>query len=245
MTTFEGKEASELVQGVWIVEIAEMHAMRRADINRIKQFLSQQSDRYRAAYARHVKECPRTCVFFGTSNNREYLIDTTGNRRFWPVDVGRVEPVKSVFHGLDTEVDQIWAEAVVGWKLGEPLYLSGAAEEQAKEEQESHREQSPLEGLVQEFMERSVPEDWSYWDLNRRRVYWSGFMQGDITTVPRDRICAMEIWCEVLGKEPGAMRNSDAREINALIERQPGWRRCDGPKRFGYCKVQRGFERNG
>lgn len=241
MTTFEGKEASELVQGVWIVEIAEMHAMRRADINRIKQFLSQQSDRYRAAYARHVKECPRRCVFFGTSNNREYLVDTTGNRRFWPVDVGLAAPSKSVFRDLDGEIDRIWAEAVVCWRLGESLFLTGAVEDAAKAEQESHREQSPLEGLIQEFLARSVPADWAHWDLIRRRMYWAGGVQGDIPVTPRDRICAMEVWCEVMDKEPGTMKNSDAREINALIERQPGWTRYPKPMKCGYCSVQRGF----
>lgn len=243
MTTFEGKEASELVQGVWIVEIAEMHAMRRADISRIKQFLSQQSDRYRAAYARNVKDCPRRCVFFGTSNNREYLRDTTGNRRFWPVDVGTAAPKKRIFRDLDEEVDQIWAEAVADWQLGEPLYLSGALEEAALSEQESHFEQSPLEGLVQEFLSRPVPLDWMHWDLGRRRMYWAGALQGEIPTEPRARVCAMEIWCEVMDKEPGDMRNGDAREINALIARQPGWARYGGPLRFGYCKLQRGFVR--
>lgn len=244
MTTFEGKEASELVQGVWIVEIAEMHAMKRVDINRIKQFLSQQSDRYRAAYARHVKECPRRCVFFGTSNNREYLVDTTGNRRFWPVDVGAQPPTKNVFRELDAEVDQIWAEAVISWQLGEPLFLSGDVEEAAKAEQESHREQSPLEGLIQEFLDRPVPDDWLHWDLNRRRMYWSDALQGEVKTVPRDRVCAMEVWCEVLRKEPGDMRNADAREINALIDRQLGWKKYGKPSRFGYCNLQRGFFRD-
>lgn len=242
MTTFEGKEASELVQGVWIVEIAEMHAMRRADINRIKQFLSMQADRYRAAYARHVKECPRCCVFFGTSNNREYLVDTTGNRRFWPIDVGVQAPNKNVFSAPDAEIDLIWAEAVAYWRLGEPLYLTGAVEGEAKEEQERHREQSPLEGLIQEYLERPVPEYWQHWDLQKRRMYWSG-NPGEGGTVPRDRICAMEIWCEVMNREPDAMRNADAREINAIIERQPGWTRYGKAMKFGYCKVQRGFVR--
>lgn len=245
MTTFEGKEASELVQGVWIVEIAEMHAMRRADINRIKQFLSQQSDRYRAAYARHVKECARRCVFFGTSNNREYLVDTTGNRRFWPVDVGLTPPTKNVFRDLDGEIDQIWAEAVFSWRLGETLYLTGDVEEDAKAEQESHREQSPMEGLIQEFLERPVPEDWIHWELGRRRMYWAGAVHGETPVVSRDRVCAMEVWCEVLQKEPGDMRNADAREINALIDRQPGWKKYGKPMRFGYCNLQRGFTKEG
>lgn len=110
--TFEGKEASELLQGVWLVEISELDAFRRTDVSRIKQFLSQRADRFRAAYGRHVKEMPRRCVFFGTTNTGDYLQDKTGNRRFWPVDVGRRPPVKSVWKDLDDELDQLWAEAV-------------------------------------------------------------------------------------------------------------------------------------
>ena len=127
-------------------------------------------------------------------------MDTTGNRRFWPVDVGLTTPVKSVFADLDKESDQIWAEAVASWRMGESLYLTGGVGEDAKAEQESHREQSPLEGLIQEFLERPVPLDWQQWDLNKRRMYWAGANQGDTPTAPRDRICAMEVWCEVMDK---------------------------------------------
>ena len=80
--TFEGKEASELLQGVWLVEVSELDAFRRTDVARIKQFLSLRADRFRAAYGRHVKELPRCCVFFGTTNTSDYLQDRTGNRRF-------------------------------------------------------------------------------------------------------------------------------------------------------------------
>ena len=71
--TFEGKEASELLQGVWLVEVAELDAFRRTDVSRIKQFLSLRYDRYRAAYGRNVKELPRCCVFFGTCNVSDFL----------------------------------------------------------------------------------------------------------------------------------------------------------------------------
>ena len=70
--TFEGKEASELLQGVWLVEVSELDAFRRTDVSRIKQFLSLRADRFRAAYGRNVKELPRTCIFFGTTNTAEY-----------------------------------------------------------------------------------------------------------------------------------------------------------------------------
>ena len=243
LRTFEGKEASELIQGVWIVEIGELGAMRRDDVNHIKQFLSQQTDRYRAAYARNVKECPRCCVFFGTSNDSEYLRDKTGNRRFWPIDV--VQPArKGVFTELESEVDQLWAEAVAYWQIGEPLYLEGAVAAQAHEEQEGHRERSPMEGLIQDFIEKPIPKDWNNWELPRRLAYWAnGIREEDASLVPRDRVCAIEVWVEALGNDKRNARRQDIGEINAILAALPGWTRMPGPARFGCWALQRGFSR--
>ena len=241
--TFEGKEASELLQGVWLVEISELDAFRRTDVSRIKQFLSLRADRFRAAYGRHVKELPRACIFFGTTNTSEFLQDTTGNRRFWPVDVGVQPQTKSVWKKLDSEIDQIWAEAFARWQAGEPLYLSGAAEEDAKAKQEEHREASSREGIIRDFLNRNVPEDWNRWPLDKRHIYWSGNMHGEIQTVPRQRVCAAEIWCEVLHGAIKDMRQTDTREINAIIAATPGWERAQTTSRFGPYGVQRGYTR--
>ena len=241
--TFEGKEASELLQGVWIVEISELDAFRRTDVARIKQFLSLRSDRFRAAYARHVKEMPRCCVFFGTTNTGDYLRDRTGNRRFWPVDVGKHPAAKSVWKELPAEVDQLWAEAVARWRLGETLYLAGELETAAKVQQEDHRETSAREGLIMEFLERPVPKDWSSWSLDRRRMFWGGNVQGDLELVPRQRVCALEIWCELLDGQKKDLKNSDTAEINGILESLEGWKRTATPRKFGYCGSQRGFER--
>ncbi len=241
--TFEGKEASELVQGVWIVELGELEAFNKSEIGRIKQFLSQQEDIYRAAYGRHVGRHPRRCVFFGTSNNGEYLRDKTGNRRFWPIDVGVQTRSKSVFRDLDDEIDQLWAEAVTCWRLGEPLYLSGEIEAQALQEQEAHRETSAREGLIIEFVNREVPDDWQKWDLQRRLMYWQGGVKDGGRTVPRTRVCALEVWCEVFGGGFKDIKYTDAAEINAVIGGIPGWERLKNGAQFGYCKLQRGFEK--
>ncbi|GHU94405.1 hypothetical protein FACS1894208_05420 [Clostridia bacterium] len=239
--TFEGKEASELLQGVWIIEISELDAFRRTDVARIKQFLSLRADRFRAAYGRHVKELPRPCVFFGTTNTKDFLQDTTGNRRFWPVDVGEITPKKNVWKDLRDEVDQIWAEAFVYWQMGETLYLSGDVEDDAKVKQEEHREASTYEGITLDFIAKPVPEDWETWKLDRRRMYWSGGLQGEIKTVPRDRVCAAEVWCEALGGLPKDLNKGIAREINGAIEQQPEWQRANNALKFGPHGAQRGF----
>lgn len=243
--TFEGKEASELVQGVWLVEIGELEAFNKSEIGRIKQFLSQCEDIFRAAYGRHVGWYPRRCVFFGTSNNGEYLRDKTGNRRFWPVDLASQPPTKDVFHALEDEVDLLWAEAVVRWRLGEPLYLSGDLTKIAYEEQENHRERSPREGLIREFVERDVPDDWLRWPLEQRRMYWADSVSLDeIDIAPRERVCALEVWCEALNGDPKHMKYADAVEINAAIASIEGWKRLKKTARFGYCGAQKGFQKD-
>lgn len=241
--TFEGKEASELLQGVWLVEVSELDAFRRTDVSRIKQFLSLRADRFRAAYGRNVKELPRTCIFFGTTNTAEYLQDTTGNRRFWPIDTGEQRHTKSVWRDLDPEIDQLWAEAYVRWQAGEPLYLTGAIEEDAKAKQEEHREASSREGIVREFMERPVPDDWSKWPLDKRRMFWGGVTMGSDSPhlVPRDRICALEVWCEAFGGNIKEMKNTDTRELNAIMAATPGWQKSAGTLHFGPYGTQRGF----
>ena len=83
----------------------------------------------RQAYGRRTNKYPRRCGFFGTSNEEEFLKDMTGNRRFWPVDVGVHPEKKSVWQDLPQEVDQIWAEAYTYWILGEPLYMTKEEEQ--------------------------------------------------------------------------------------------------------------------
>ena len=241
--TFEGKEASELLQGVWLVEIGELDAFRKTDVACIKQFLSLRSDRFRAAYGRHVKELPRCCVFFGTTNTSDYLRDRTGNRRFWPVDVGLAPAAKSVWTDLPGEIDQLWAEAMVRWQTGEPLFLKGEIEAAAKAAQEAHREVNTREGIILDFLERPVPEDWQNWPLDRRRMFWGGAVQGGVKLVPRDRVCALEVWCEALDGKQRDMRYSDTAEINSIIEASALWERARGSLRFGYCGKQRGFQK--
>lgn len=243
--TFEGKEASELLQGVWLVEVAELDAFRRTDVSRIKQFLSVTSDRYRAAYGRNVKEFPRRCVFFGTCNVSDFLQDTTGNRRFWPVDVGIQPIIRHAWDLTEDEINQIWAEAMIYWRLGEPLYLSGEVAEAARQYQEAHREVSSNEGTITEFIEREVPSDWLQWPLEKRRDYWAGACKGqDIKTVPRDRICPLEIWCELFNR-PNNMPRNEGTDIRRILDSLPNWKRTDNGYRFGpgSYQNQRGYTR--
>ena len=228
--TFEGKDASELLQGVWLVEVAELDAFRRTDVACIKQFLSLRVDRYRAAYGRNVKEYPRRCIFFGTCNQMEFLQDTTGNRRFWPVDVGVAfspQTRRSVFKDLTDEViTQVWAEAKIRYQMGEELYLSGDLDAIAQKAQEEHRESAAQEGMIIDFLDRPIPSDWITWPIARRRDYWAGAVKkDDLTLVPRDRVCAIEVWTELFNKNPADVKKVETAMVNAIISRQPDWKR--------------------
>lgn len=243
LTTFEGKEAAELIQGTWINEVGELTAMTRQETNAVKQFLSKTHDIYRAAYGRTTDKYPRRCVFFGTSNEDEFLKDSTGNRRFWPVDVGVCPTKRSVWEELPREVDQIWAEAYTYWLLGEPLYLSKEEEKLAEEMQESHREESGKEGTIREFLEKPVPVNWDKMNLSARKMFLSGGLKGEMDLVPRSKTCAAEIWTECFGGNIGYMKRTDSMEINNILSGMKGWQKIKTPREFGPHGQQRGFER--
>lgn len=239
--TFEGKDAVESIQGRWIVELGEMTGYSRSGTNSIKQFLSRTSDFFRMPFGRRAAEYPRKCVFFGSCNEYEFLRDLTGNRRFWPVDVGGIKPEKSIWVDLPEEVDQIWAEAVQRFRDGETLYLPPELEDIAKAAQDGHRETNVREGLIQAFVRKPVPKNYSTMSLNARRIFWGGAVEDKGELVQRDRVCALEVWCECLDGDPKFMKRSDAREINQILANLEGAKRTENALRFGYCGVQRGF----
>lgn len=223
LRTFGDKEAMETIQGTWINEIPEMQAMNKADIGAVKAFLTKTSDYYRAAYGRYTADRARQCVFFGTTNSKDCLTDPTGGRRFWVLDIDQRPRVKDVWTQLDGERDQLWAEAVFRWKQGESLHLPKEIEAVAREVQEEHRQRNPWEGIIADFVAKPVPTDWSRWTMERRQMFWGGNAKYEGDLVPRERVCAVEIWCEALGKQKGDLSKANSREINDLLERMPGW----------------------
>ena len=242
LVTFEGKEAAELIQGRWLIEVGELSGMTKSETNTVKQFLSKTDDIYREAYGRRTAQFPRKCVFFGTTNDTEYLKDPTGGRRFWPVDANAEKATKSVFRDLPTEVDNIWAEAFAFWQLGEPLYLSKNVEKMARKQQEDHREVSAKAGTVMEFINKRIPIDWDSYTLDQRRAYWSfdyKSYRGNLTK--RDRVCAAEVWTECFNKEISASKRQDMMEINGILRGMEELTYNKKSMRFGCHGIQRGF----
>lgn len=243
ITTISGKEGYEALHGSWIVEMAELTATRKQEVESIKQFISKREDRYRKAYARRVSDNPRQCVFFGTTNDSEFLRDYTGNRRFWPVDTDRDKRKKSIFKDLDDDIrDQLWAEAVVRFKEHEPLFLESKLESEALEMQEKYTYRSTKEGLIQDYLETKLPTEWNDMNIYERTIW----LEGDHTDgkILRDRVCVLEIWCELFNGTKSNLSNADSREINGILERLPGWSKAPNPIRINkeYGK-QRAYRR--
>ncbi len=139
------KDAADYVSGKWMIEIAEMHCMQKASAPVLKQFITRQVEEYRPSYGRHEVHRPRQCIFVGTTNEREYLTDSTGNRRFLPVAVKKVEADK-----LTADRDQLWAEAVHLYKAGTNWWPEEEFEEKfIKPQQEERMITDPWQELIE------------------------------------------------------------------------------------------------
>ena len=221
-TTMQGKDAYEQVQGVWIMEVGELAGMRKAEAETIKLYISKQVDRFRPAYGRRLQEFPRQCVFIGTTNETQFLRDTTGNRRFWVVDTPN-DPTHDMWDELTSEtVKQIWAEAVEIYKAGEKLYLPKSLEKVAREVQESYEEENPRAGIVADYLEKLLPTNWGEMDSYTRREWLeSGSEQG---FVKRKTVCTLEIWVEAFGGNPDRIDRYGAKEIRDIMAGLPEWK---------------------
>ncbi|MDB5053928.1 MAG: virulence protein [Bacilli bacterium] len=248
LKTLDGKTAYEQLQGAWILEIGELSALKKSEVEEIKHFVTKRDDRYRVAYDRQVSDFPRKCVFFGTTNNYTFLQDATGNRRFWPVDVNKVNRRLDVMDLNDELIGLIWAEAVESWEKGESLYLDPELEKQAVKHQDDHFDENPQSGLVQEYLDRLLPENWEDLEVYSRRYYIVGddLAPRQEGVKRRDRVCAMEIWVECFGKNQADLKPHEARAINDMLRRIPGWQpygHGTGRIRFKHYALQTAFIR--
>ncbi len=133
------------LQGKLLIEIGELDAFNRADVNTIKKVVSCQTDRFRAPYARAAQDYPRRCVFVGTVNEDAYLRDATGGRRFWPIKCGEVR-----LDLIEDQREQLFAEAVAAFKAGESWWhMPGEA---TRREQELRRQPDEWEDIVHEWL---------------------------------------------------------------------------------------------
>lgn len=215
----------EAMQDAWVMEIPELQGFSKADTTLLKAVISRTHDKGRLAWERNVREFPRQCIFVGTTNDEDYLRDTTGGRRYWPIVV-RVAQIDT--NRLRLEIDQVWAEALV-WHdamrvetpRGDlPLYLTDPrAVAIAEQLQESRRTEVPEEILAAEI--RRVLDEPMTTDL-------------DGATEPRDVTCAKEVWVDLLGRDPRECDSQLTTRLLGKAMRMAGWRQAGTMRHHKY-----------
>lgn len=241
LTDMDDKTGAEKLQGYWVIEIGELAGMKKADVEKVKGFLSTTDDKYRPSYGRVVESHPRQCVVIATVNGeRGYLRDITGNRRFWIIKCRQKEQARK-WSFTKEERDQIWAEAVALWRGGEKLYLEDTELPAAEALQREAMELDERQGIVEEYLNTLLPDNWDGMDLYERRNYLS--VQYDPTQprgiTVRKAVSNVEIWAECFGKNPSEMKPADSYAIAALMMRVEGWERTEKIKRIPVYGRQR------
>jgi predicted P-loop ATPase len=222
------REQQELCEGTWIYEIAELSGLHKSEVEKVKAFASRQEDKARPAYARRVSIRKRTCVFLGTTNDDEYLQDQTGNRRFWPVPIIKVD-----IEAVRRDRDQLWAEAVVAEATGEALYLPEELWPDAEKRQES----------------RLIPDPWAdkLWMFREEAdiIKFAENSAGNLQCLPDEsgilcwRVSSEFILSAILKIPPERLNNAQPKKVKAIMQNF-GWQHKDfkfsGKVGKGYMK---------
>ena len=209
------KDAAIHMQGVWIVEIAELDAIGRAEVSRIKAFLTRTTDRFRPPYGRYTVEVPRQCVFAGTVNPDTYLRDETGNRRFWPLRCGTID-----IAALARDRDQLWAEAVHRFREGAIWWIDDAALLAcAREEQEHRYHTDAWDDLIEHWLTHEIRNlSDGYPDYSNSRT------ESVARPSPLADVSVGEILEDAVGLEPARWTRGDQMRVAAYLKAN-GWER--------------------
>jgi predicted P-loop ATPase len=250
ISDMKDKTSAEKLQGYWIMELGELAGIKKMDVETVKSFITRTDDKFRQSYGTVVESHPRSSVIVGSTNNGDgFLRDVSGNRRFWPVAVTS-DSNKKPWDLDEITVNQIWAEAKCLYEKGELLYLTGIVAEQAMTKQREAMELDPRQGIVEEYLNTLLPENWADMDLYQRRNFlYGGEFEGSTLkgTVKRERVCTLEIWCECFGKPRENIKKSDSYEIESIMQKIDNWTLYKGSQsnklRFATYGVQKGFVR--
>ena len=243
LSDMNDKTAAEKLQGYWILEIGELAGMKKADLDKVKAFVSRVDDKYRASFGRRVTSHPRQCVFFGTTNSENgYLRDITGNRRYWNIKLSGSSKYRP-WQMTSELVQQIWAEVMILADAGEKLYLPPDLEEYAKEEQREAMEHDEREGLVRLYLDTLLPANWDEMDIYQRREFLRGDDTTPVGTDVRVIVSNMEIWCECFSRKKEDLRSMDSYAIASIMSRLPEWEKQPTPQRIAIYGLQRIYRR--
>lgn len=237
----------------WVTVADEGFAMKKADAEALKQFVTLTHDVIRLPYAREHVKLPRRQVIWGTTNDAVFLRAQEGNRRFLIVEVSE----KLDFGKYSDEyVNQVWAEAVHIWKISRDkyglkdnpeLFLSSEEEAAAESVRSMATEEDSVGGLIQAYLDTLVPENWVEMSPDERISWIRDEEQGIVSgTHPIDVVCSLEIWEIALGRERGKHSRVDILQITNALKQLPGWfGPMPKPTRLPFYGPQRVFARLG
>ena len=219
ISSIEGKDALENIQGIWICELSELLAMvKTKDVEAMKSFITRTTDRFRESYGRRTKEYPRSCVFIGTTNDYQFLSDKTGNRRYLPVELDvKLGELYAREQYIREYILQCWREARYLYMIGETyLTIPSKYYDEVVKAQDNAVEDDPKTGMIMDF-------------LNSKKI--------------GDRVCNIEIFTNCLN---GLKKNFDrlqSKEISRLLSSLPEWQRSKSTHRFDDYGTQKYWER--
>jgi len=147
MGGLEDKDSKIHVANYWIIEWAELESMRRSNSGAVKSFLSRQIDRFRPPYGAKEQSFPRQSKIVGTTNEAQFLHDSTGNRRFHVIPVEHIDT-----DWVRENRDQLWGEAVAAYKAGKRWHLTDAEKRDQETINDELVAKDPWESLIVEWL---------------------------------------------------------------------------------------------
>jgi hypothetical protein len=236
------KDTLITMQRSWIMVADEGHSLKKADHDVQKSFLTRTEDVFRMPYDREAQVHKRHCVIWGSTNDEVFLRRQEGNRRFLIV---RCERKADFTKYTEEYVDQVWAEAVALYRAGEPLFLSPEQTVEAADAREAYTEEDALAGIVQEYVDTLVPDNWDEMGSFSRHQWLNDRADGLVTKgiTQMDEVCSLQVWAEAFGKRVGDHRRVDLLEITNVLKALPGWEKVPGRKRLPLYGPQMVFRR--
>lgn len=242
VTDFANKDNYDIMLKSLIVNDDEMVASNRMSFAETKAFISKTSLRFRKPYMKRTEEFAKNFVLARTTNQKEYLKDKTGERRFLPV-LANIEKQKK--HPMEIEpetIEQIWGEAVTIYKAGADLMFDKETEEKLELYRETFMYRDEVELQVLEYLEMPIPDNWSSWSIQQQHQYTSKYFDNssefEAGSKKLEKVSTREMMYNLF------MRNSNDKKlstkINMIMDNHPGWEK--GQFRIG-GKNTKGFKR--
>lgn len=248
------KDDYQQLQGKLIVELGELSALNKSEVELTKNFISSPSDTYRGSYEHYSTPHPRKCVFIGTTNHQDYLKDATGERRFYPIKCGVSKSTKNPWYPDQSDLLQILAETKTWFDSGVQIYPDKRTLEEAKPYQDEASVIDVQKDAIEDYLNMNVPTNWDELGLDLKQRYFQHY--GDewdyiknktsATTEPIKHTTTREIMAVVFHKTAdrylSGRTNAEAKTIKLKMDNMPNWQsqriRINGQQVRGYIRTQ-------